>query len=89
MLLNNSCQEKPDIEYPTHWGYKIIGRDEEQLRACIAEIVGDKEYTCSVGNRSKNGKFVTYNARCVVENEEERYAIFKAFEAHGCVEMVL
>jgi putative lipoic acid-binding regulatory protein len=89
MILNNSSQEKPEITYPTQWGYKLIGRDEEKLRACIEEVIGTKEYTCKVGNRSKNGKFVTYNTSCTVKSEEERYAIFKAFEENACVDMVL
>ena len=89
MILDNNTTEKPQIEYPTNWGFKIIGRDKEKLKACIKEVMGDKEHLCSLGNTSRTGKFTTYNASCVVENEEERDRLFKCFQDHDDVEMVI
>ncbi len=89
MILDNNTTEKPQIEYPTQWGYKIIGRDKEKLKACIKEVMGDKEHLCSLGNTSRTGKFTTYNASCTVENEEERDRLFKCFQDHDDVEMVI
>ncbi len=89
MILDNNTTEKPQIEYPTNWGFKIIGRDKDKLKACIKEVMGDKEYLCSLGNTSRTGKFTTYNASCVVENEEERDRLFKCFQDHDDVEMVI
>ncbi len=91
-ILNSETQEKPEINYPTNWGFKLIGRDKEALLSCIKEImkeVGDKEHLCSLGNTSKTGKFTTYNASCSVESEEERNKIFKYFETHDDVDMVI
>ena len=89
MILDNKTQEKPVIEYPTNWGFKLIGRDKEALLACIKEAMGNKEHLCSIGNKSKNGKFHSYNASCSVESEEERKKIFKYFEEHKDVNMVI
>ena len=89
MILDNNTQEKPQIEYPTNWGFKIIGRDEEKLKACIKEVMGGKEHLCSLGNRSRTGKFTTYNASCIVEDQEERDRLFKCFQDHDDVEMVI
>ena len=92
VILDEKTEEKPKITYPTQWGFKIIGRDKEALLTCIKEImkeVGDKEHLCSLGNSSKTGKFHTYNASCNVETEEERNKIFKYFENHDEVEMVI
>ena len=92
MILDDKTQERPTIEYPTNWGFKLIGRDKEALLSCIKEImkeVGDKEHLCSLGNTSKTGKFTTYNASCSVESEEERNKIFKYFETHDDVDMVI
>ncbi len=89
MILDNNTTEKPQIEYPTNWGFKIIGRDKDKLKACIKEVMGDKEHLCSLGNTSRTGKFTTYNASCVVENQEERDRLFKCFQDHDDVEMVI
>ena len=89
MILDGNSKEKPEIEYPTQWGFKIIGRDKDALLACIKEIMGEKEHLCSLGNTSKTGKFTTYNASCVVDSQEERDRIFKYFQEHKEVQMVI
>ena len=70
MILDDKTQDRPKIEYPTNWGFKLIGRDKDKLLACIKEAMGEKEYLCSLGNTSKTGKFRTYNASCIVDSEE-------------------
>ena len=89
LIVDEACKTKPDIDYPTNWGYKLIGRDKKKLLSCIKEAMGKKEHLCSLGNVSKTGKFTTYNASCTVETEEERNRIFKYFEEHDAVEMVI
>ena len=89
MILDGNSKEKPEIEYPTQWGFKIIGRDKDALLACIKEIMGEKEHLCSLGNTSKTGKFTTYNASCMVDSKEERDRIFKYFQEHKEVQMVI
>ncbi len=89
MTLDGQTKERPDIEYPTKWGFKLIGRDKEALLACIKEAMGEKDHHCALGNRSKTGKFHSCNASCVVDTEEERNRIFKYFEDHDDVDMVI
>jgi uncharacterized protein len=89
MILDANTKEKPQIEYPTHWGFKIIGTSKEELLDCIKEIMGDKEHLCSCGNVSSGGKFHSYNASCEVATKEERDMIFKAFQDHPSVKIVI
>ncbi len=89
MILDDKTQDRPKIEYPTNWGFKLIGRDKDKLLVCIKEAMGKKEHLCSLGNASRTGKFHSYNASCNVENEEERNRIFKYFEDHDDVDMVI
>jgi putative lipoic acid-binding regulatory protein len=89
MVLDNNTPEKPEINYPTNWGFKLIGRDKEKLKACIKEVMGDKEHLCSSGNASRTGKFHSYNTSCTVESEAERDKIFKCFQDHKDVDMVI
>ena len=92
LVLDSATKTRPDIEYPTKWGFKLIGRDKVALETCIKEIMkieGEKEHICALGNVSKTGKFHSYNASCTVDTEEERNRIFKYFEDHDDVEMVI
>ena len=88
-ISDDKTQKKPEIQYPTQWGFKLIGRDKEALLSCIKEVMGEKEHLCSTGNVSKNGKFHSYNASCIVENKEERDRLFKCFQEHKDVKMVI
>lgn len=89
MILQDSTKERPDIDYPTNWGFKLIGRDKEALLSCIKDAMGEKQHQCSLGNASKTGKFHSYNANCTVDSEEERNKIFKFFQDHSDVDMVI
>jgi putative lipoic acid-binding regulatory protein len=90
MISNNKKLEaKPEISYPTDWGFKLIGKDKKALLACIEEVMGNKEHTCSLGHTSKTGKYQTYNTSCKVDSEEERNQIFKSFQEHDAVKIVL
>ncbi len=89
MILDDNCKTKPDITYPCEWGFKLIGLDKKNLEASIFDIMADREYTCTEGNVSKKGKFLTLNAKCEVGSEEERNEIFKAFSEHDAVKMVI
>jgi putative lipoic acid-binding regulatory protein len=89
MILDKNTTKKPQITYPTNWGFKIIGKDKDKLEACIKEVLKDKEHLCSSGNTSKGGKFHSYNASCEVSSQEERDRIFKCFQDHPDVNMVI
>jgi putative lipoic acid-binding regulatory protein len=89
VILNDKSQEKPKINYPCEWGFKIIGRDKNKLEKSVKDILSHKEYRCKVGNVSKNGKFYSFNAYCEVKNQEDRDNIFKAFKEHNDIKMVL
>lgn len=89
MILDGNSTEKPEIEYPCEWGYKIIGTDKVKLEACIFEVMGVREYSTKAGNSSSKGKFHTINTACTVVSQEERDAIFKAFQDHCDVKMVI
>lgn len=89
LVLDSECKMKPNIDYPTNWGFKLIGRDKDKLLRCIKEVMGEKKHLCSLGNVSKTGKFTSYNASCIVDSEEERNKIFKLFSDHDDVEMLI
>ena len=89
MLLDENSNEKPKIDYPCEWGYKIIGTNREELEAVICKVMGCRSYKQKGGNSSSKGKFHSLSTSCKVESEEDRDAIFKAFQEHKDVKMVI
>ena len=89
MLLDDSSCEKPNIEYPCEWGYKIIGTDNNKLEAVIFEVMGSRSYKTKGRNSSSKGKFHALSTACQVESQEDRDTLFKAFQDHKDVKMVI
>ena len=82
-------ERKPDIRYPTTWGYRIVGLSEEDIRALVAEIVGEAEHELLVGNESSGGKYVSMNLRLLVESEAERLRVYEQLQGNDAVRLVL
>ncbi len=89
MILDGNSCEKPQIAYPCEWGYKIIGTSKVDLEACVFDVMGSRDYTTAKGNSSSKGKFHALSASCKVASEEDRDALFKAFQEHKDVKMVI
>lgn len=89
MILDGNTTEKPEIAYPCEWGYKIIGTNKVKLEMCIFEVMGVRAYKTKAGNTSSKGKFHSLNATCTVQSQEDRDTIFKAFQEHIDVKMVI
>jgi len=89
MILDKNSNKKPKIEYPTKWNFTIIGKDKNSVEAAIKDILQHKEHSCKFSKVSKNGKFTSYTAQCVVDNEEERDQIYKTFSNHNDINYVM
>jgi putative lipoic acid-binding regulatory protein len=89
VILDDKTTNKPKINYPCNWGFKVIGTDKEKLESCIFDIMAHRNYKCREGNISSKGKFITINADCEVSSQEERDELFKAFRDHCDVKIVI
>ena len=85
----NEKIEQAELSYPREWGFKLIGKDKDKLKEAIKEVMGEKKHLSSPGNASRTGKFHSYNASCNVESKEERDRLFKAFQDHDDVDVVI
>lgn len=89
MILDDSEKRKPKIEYPTKWGYKIIGRDVDELLAAIEESIEGLEYEITPSNISKNEKYYSLNLSVLVPSELIRNLLFQKLDNHPSVTMVI
>ncbi len=82
-------QRKPDISYPCLWEYKVIGSDEQKLRAVIHAACSPAVPTISLSNVSKKGTYFSLNAELQVEDEEMRVRIFNRLNNSPDVKIVI
>ncbi len=84
-----SNQEKPEINYPCHWSYRVIGSDKVVLTTLLEDIMGNREYTLAESNKSSSGKYVSLNLSTVVASEQQRESLFEQIKSNEAVKMVL
>ncbi len=81
--------QKPIIQYPCRWDYKIIGPDGERIRSVIAATVTDADHTVADSRRSRSGKYCSVELTVMVRDEAHRNHIFVTLRGHPDVIMVL
>jgi len=79
----------PEISYPTRWDYRIVGINEDDIRAHVLELLGDVEYELVFGRRSSGGRYVSLHLRLVVRDEAQRLAIYADLAKHDGVRFVV
>ena len=81
--------EKPVIEYPCKWSFRVIGSDERLVRKVVETTMGDSAYSLMVSNASKTGKYVSLNLETVVRDKGHRNQIYEDLKAAQTIKMVL
>ena len=88
-LQSTFGDREPEIHYPVMWSYKVIGSDEERLRAAVAQVVGSLNHELTRSNTSATGKYLSLHLRLVVHDKLQRHTIFHALRGHPDVRAVL
>ena len=87
--MEGTEQNKPKIEYPCPWQYRIIGEDAVAMRKALAGAIEVERCIVSEKNRSASGKYVSMEVELIVQNEEERQALYQFLAEHPAIRMVL
>jgi len=81
--------EKPEIEYPCNWIYKVIGEDTQLLKELIVTACAPANVKITHSHSSSGGKYHSLNAALIVESEEMRLQIYELLKSHPSVKIVL
>jgi putative lipoic acid-binding regulatory protein len=82
-------QKKPDIDYPCIWEYRVIGRDEQKLRAVIHAACTPSVPTIRLANVSSKGTYYSLDASLEVADEPMRLRIFNYLKNSPDVKIVI
>ena len=96
-MPNDRENERPQIEYPCPWDYKIIGTSEDALRGavqvCLARTLnqapGAREFELGMSRTSNGGKYISLNLNLMVMDEVERNEIFTSLAGHPEIRIVI
>ena len=87
-MIDNRENEKPIIDYPCEWIYKIIGSNKKSVHGATAGIMQDSAYQISDSNTSKSGKYLSFNVKVMVNDGAYRNKIYQAFKEHNDIKFV-
>lgn len=87
--MPGSCPDRPRIDYPCLWLFKVIGVEREAVAAAISGVVGGAEHLVTYANASSGGKYHSFNLELVVESEAHRDRLYRELSACAVVRVVL
>ena len=87
-LEKNRFPDKPEIQYPTKWIYKVMGSDRKAIEKAVSNLV-DCPYTIQISNRSKQGKYISLNLSLTVMDESHRNSLYRKLADSEAIKMVL
>jgi len=87
--MSETRDQKPHLEYPCLWVYKVIGTDEDEMKSAICGIIRDRQYLISLSRRSETARYISLNVELTVESESHRTALYEELKAHRAIRLVL
>jgi uncharacterized protein len=81
--------DRPEIEYPCIWTYKVIGTDQDLLKEVIVEACSPHAVLITHSHTSAKGKYHSVNAELVVPDETVRLRIYAVLQSSSAVKLVL
>ncbi len=82
-------KEKLKLNYPCSWTYKVIGKNDNEVKSAVKEILSSREYSLKESNTSKKGKFKSFTLELLVHNDDDRKTLYEILSAHDNIKMVL
>lgn len=82
-------RNRPMIEYPCEWKFRVLGEAEPRLREVIADVLSDRPHEVTAGNVSSGGKYCSVEAAAEVLTEADRDRIFAAMASSEGVRAVV
>ncbi len=82
-------QERPELDYPCTWEYKVIGEDCNLLEEAIISACSPLGVKISYSHSSSSGKYHSLNAELEVPTEEVRLAIYERLKSSPAIKVIL
>lgn len=88
-MILDSNSERPIINYPCEWTYKIIGNNIDKMILTVNDALTNIEHELTPSNISKKGKYYSLNIKLIVDSEVMRDMIYKKLKEGPAIIMVL
>ena len=86
---HESCEGRPQLDYPCEWGYRVIAGQESHIRLAIRQAFGGHPVKVGELRRSAGGRWCSVSVDTTVDNEEQRHAFFDRLRQCAGIRLVL
>lgn len=87
--IDTPHSEKPEIDYPCTWVYKVIGENTEAMHQVILTACAPTAVDIEHSHSSSKGKYHSLNATLTVASEEMRLQVYELLKSHPAIKVVL
>lgn len=87
--MSENKDHKLKLEYPCTWTYKIIGVNQDEMKAAVLGIIQDRVCSVTLSRSSENAKYHCLNVEVTVESESHRQIIYDSLKTHRAIKIVL
>jgi putative lipoic acid-binding regulatory protein len=87
--MPEGAPERPEIEYPCTWVYKVIGEDCSLLKDVIVAACSPLPVKITHSHASSKGKYHSLNAELEVSSEEVRLQVYETLKCSPAVKIIL
>ena len=88
-MIINGREEELKLTYPCNWSYRVICEEHLDVTQIVTEVVDNRNYNLEISNKSKTGKYQSYNIEILVHHDDDRLGLFELFKKHSKIKMVL
>jgi len=88
-MIIDPNSNRPEIQYPTNWQYKVIGTNLDGMIAAVEEAAGNLEHEITPSNVSESSKYYSVNLSVVVTSEAVRDIIYKKLSSNEHIKMIM
>ena len=81
--------KKLELNYPCKWEYRLVGKNEEEIRNIAIKFACEKPYTLNKSNKSSSGKFVSIIFEVLIYSDDERIYFFEELKKQKEIMYVL
>ncbi|MBL6970394.1 MAG: DUF493 domain-containing protein [Campylobacterales bacterium] len=85
----NLEDHKLELDYPCKWEYKLVMRQEIDIKIVLQETIGQREHKVTISKKSSKGKFISHKVQMLVHNEDDRKELHHIFHAHKNIDMIV
>ena len=88
-MIIDPNSNRPEIQYPINWQYKVIGTNLDEMIAAVEEAAGNLKYEITPSNVSENSKYYSVNFSVIVISEAVRDMIYKKLTSSEYINIVI